>query len=307
MNIKGNYDISSLTAFSSIFGNRSLSASAAELDLPKSTLSRKIRVLEESVGHSLLRRESNRLVPTEAGHIFYHYCQRILSAAEESSRQLDTLSGAVEGDLHIHLHNSFVRGWFPTALGEFMQQHPSLLVNLHTGGKLPEPPWIEQIGIWLGPVPDLPVRQEYLGVLPQGIYAAHGLFSNQNAPAHPRDLLDVNWVDLSGQRENGLVLEHTSGDSYRLPSMQRSLRVDLVMMQGDAISRGGVGLMPNWMAQMRIRAHPGEIQPCLADWQGPPLMVSLLYPHGKPPRRTQAFIEHIRRRLPLEWRSPPTR
>ncbi|GAB3378414.1 LysR family transcriptional regulator [Spongiibacter taiwanensis] len=300
--MKGNYDISSLQAFATIFGNRSLSQSAAELELAKSTLSRKLRALEETVGHSLLRRESNRMIPTEAGHVFYHYCQRILSAAEESNRQLDTLSGEVEGDLHIHLHNSFVRGWFPNALEEFMQQHPSLLVNLHTGGKLPEAPWLEQIGVWLGPVPDLPVRQEHLGVLSQGVYAAHGMFDTSSAPRHPKDLLDVNWVDLPGQRENGLVLEHRSGETYRLPSMQRALRVDLVIMQGDAITRGGVGLMPNWLAQMRMRAHPGEIQPCLPEWQGPPLFVTLLYPHGKLPRRAQAFVEHIRRSTPPEWR-----
>ena len=90
--------------------------------------------------------------------------------------------------------------------------------------------------------------------------------------------------------------------SYPLPKPARALRVDQYILQGDAIAQQrGVGLMPHWLAAARLAAHPNTLELCLPQWQGPSLGVWLLYPHGNLPRKTRAFLDHVRRQVPPDW------
>ena len=62
-----------------------------------------------------------------------------------------------------------------------------------------------------------------------------------------------------------------------------------------------LGLMPDWLVEQRMRAHPGSFRRCLPDWRGPDLPVTLLYPHGHLPRRVRAFVAHLRSSVPMAW------
>lgn len=99
-----------------------------------------------------------------------------------------------------------------------------------------------------------------------------------------------------------MVLRHAQKGSYPLSMPGRRFTVDQFNVQGDAIAAGrGLGLMPIWLAERRLQAHPGSFQLCLPDWFGPDLPVTLLYPHGVLPRRVRAFIAHLRACVPEEW------
>ena len=102
------YDLKELEAFAAVVRSGSLSLTARELNLPKSTLSRRIRQLEAGVGQSLLRRESNQLIPNEAGHVFYRYCDEILGLARQGSEALNELHEVITGELVLRSHEAFI-------------------------------------------------------------------------------------------------------------------------------------------------------------------------------------------------------
>lgn len=58
-------DMRAIAAYVEILRSGSLTVTAEQLAIPKSTLSRRISQLEERLGQKLLRRESNRLIPTQ--------------------------------------------------------------------------------------------------------------------------------------------------------------------------------------------------------------------------------------------------
>ena len=60
------YDFDELAAFADVMTTGSLTRSAQKLGLAKSTLSRRISQLEARLNQPLLRRQANRLIPTEA-------------------------------------------------------------------------------------------------------------------------------------------------------------------------------------------------------------------------------------------------
>ena len=295
------YDLNELEAFVSVVKSGSLTASARELNLPKSTLSRRIKHLEEVLGQPLLRRQSRRVTPNEAGRMFYRYSREILDLVSRGQEALDELREEVSGRLVLRCHEAFVRGWFSSVVESFMAGHDALRVSVQTQRSVPEQ-LTDGVCVWLGPTGDTALRVEPLGYLTQGIYGHPDYFARVGYPSSPADLERHAWVDMLGSADAGLVLRHPRHGAYPLAPSGRSFTVDQFCVQGDAIAKGrGLGLMPHWLVERRLRAHPGTLALCLPDWQGPVLPVSLLYPHGILPRRVRAFIAHVRSAVPEAW------
>src|SRR3954447_14148924 len=91
-----------LLAFSRIVDAKSLSRAAAELRVPRATISRRLARLEERLSARLLRRTTRSLVLTDAGEALYRHARIVLDAvgnAEASVRRTD--DHVVRGDLRV--------------------------------------------------------------------------------------------------------------------------------------------------------------------------------------------------------------
>lgn len=297
------YDLDELSAFASVMATGSLTHSARELGLSKSTLSRRIKLLETQLGQPLLLRQANRLFPTEAGKLFLGYCQQILRLAEQSRQSLDELSEEVSGELTVHAHSFFTRGWFAKRMEEFLVRHPGVRLNLRTRLLPLASPEEGSICLWLGEAPGCGLRQEELGYLSRGIYAHPAYLARYGTPQHPRELAGHAWVDLFDDTGQDLVLRHAHEGEFEVASPLSRLRVDQHVLQADAITHGqGLGVLSNWMVEQRLRAHPGTLVRCLEEWHPTPRPVMLLYPFGRLPRRVTSLLEYLRQTVPDGWR-----
>lgn len=299
-------DLDELLAFNRVMETGSLTRSAAELGLAKSTLSRRISQLESRLGQPLLRRQANQLLPTEAGHRYYAISQQILELADEGQRALDSLREEVSGEVLLEAHRTLTRSWLGRAMREFLVQHPAVSVALHTRPTPPRDPEFRGVSVWLGEVGEGGLRQEVIGRLERGIYAHPDYLRRHGQPDHPQALTRYAWIDMIGETDNGLVLRHPDGDEVNFHPPGSRFRVDQPMLHIDAIAGGGgLGVLPCWIAESRERAHPGELVRCLEDWQLKPLDVTLLYGFGRQPRKVTALLEHLRQSRPDAWQEKP--
>lgn len=124
-----------LTAFVKAVDCHSLSRAAAELGIPRATLSRRLARLEERLGARLLRRSTRSLVLTDAGESFNRHARIVLDAvanAEASVRQVDD---AVRGDLRVSVP-PVVTDSFRTLLCEFAERHPEVRLQVHYSSRI---------------------------------------------------------------------------------------------------------------------------------------------------------------------------
>ncbi|WP_136068159.1 LysR family transcriptional regulator [Modicisalibacter radicis] len=297
------HDLNELHAFVSVMESGNLGQSARQLGLAKSTLSRRISQLEARLGQPLLRRQANRLMPTEAGTVYHNYCRQILHLADQSQQALDDLKEAVSGELTVHVHSVFMRGWFSRRVEEFLDDYPGVRLTLCTQLQAPCDPGENAICLWLGSVVECGLRQERLGQLQRGFYANPDYLARHGTPGHPRELAGHAWVDLLGETADGLTLQHAREGAYEMTPLLSRLKVDQYVLQIDAITRcQGLGILPRWMATQYARAHPGTLVPCLEAWYPPAVPVTLLYPFGRLPRKTTRLLEHLRQAVPSAWR-----
>lgn len=297
------HDLQELHAFATVMEQGSLATSAQQLGVAKSTLSRRISQLEARLGQPLLRRQANRLIPTEAGVLFHGYCQQILALAEQGQRRLDELRQEVSGHVRLQAHPALARSWLSRHTESFLARHPGIQLTLAQPTQPPTGPDDDALWVWLGPLAECGLRQERLGQLTQGLYAHPDYLARHGTPTHPRELAAHAWVDLLGATQGGLSLHHPHQGDYHFTPPHSRLRVDQSTLHIDAIARGqGLGVIPRWLAEGREAHHPGELRLCLPDWRPPSLAIHLLYPYGRQSRKVSALLEFLRQQVPSAWR-----
>ncbi|ERS88482.1 LysR family transcriptional regulator [Halomonas sp. PBN3] len=298
------HDFDELAAFDAVMASGSLTRSARELGLAKSTLSRRISQLESRLGQTLLRRQANRLIPTEAGLLFHDYCREMLRLASRSREALADLAEAVRGRITLAVHSSLARSWAAGVAEDFLARHPEVELTLQAREQAVCSPESQCVQVWLGEVPtEASLRSEPLGRLARHLYASPDYLARHGAPAHPEALAHHAWIDLLGTTHAGLTLHRSDQSAFCFRPPRSRLRVDLPVLHVDAIARGqGIGVLPEWIVAAREAHHPGELVACLPAWRPTPLAVTLLYPYGQRPRRVDALLDCLRRAVPEAWR-----
>jgi DNA-binding transcriptional LysR family regulator len=124
-------ETSELLAFSKTVEARSLSRAAAELGVPRATISRRLARLEERLGVRLLRRTTRSLALTDAGEALYRHARIVLDAvhhAEASVRQADD---AVRGELRVSVPPNLDAS-FSAMICDFVRRYPEVRLHVHS-------------------------------------------------------------------------------------------------------------------------------------------------------------------------------
>ncbi|HMM66801.1 MAG TPA: LysR family transcriptional regulator [Dokdonella sp.] len=123
---------SDLKVFLAIARAGSLSAAARTLGLSQPTMGRRLRTLEESVGHSLFQRTADGFVLTDEGGVVIEHAERIEDEALAVERKLAGAAQHLQGSLRITSSDWFGQHVLTPLLAEFASKHPHVAVELLT-------------------------------------------------------------------------------------------------------------------------------------------------------------------------------
>ncbi|WDY59973.1 LysR substrate-binding domain-containing protein [Pseudomonas sp. PSKL.D1] len=124
------YDLDMLRTVVMVADCGSFTTAAARLHSTQSTVSQKVRRLEEMVGQPLLDRSNREVHPTDAGETLLGYARHLLEVSHQLS---EALAGGVMVTVRIGLPDDFVAGKTIQALAAFNRQHPKVKLEI-TGG-----------------------------------------------------------------------------------------------------------------------------------------------------------------------------
>jgi DNA-binding transcriptional LysR family regulator len=119
-----------LLAFTRTVDAKSLSRAAAEMGVPRATVSRRLARLEERLGARLLRRTTRSLVLTDAGDALYRHARIVLDAVKQAEQSVRRTDDAVRGDLRVSVPPIQDPGFFATVC-DFARRHPEVRVQIH--------------------------------------------------------------------------------------------------------------------------------------------------------------------------------
>ncbi|PYC25736.1 LysR family transcriptional regulator [Aquipseudomonas alcaligenes] len=112
--------------FTRVVECHSFTQAAQSLGMQKSTVSRRIALLEERLGVRLLNRTTRKLRLTEVGQAYYERCRQIMLDFAEAEQAVMQLQQAPSGLLRITAPIEFGQLFLGRVLGEFMRQYPQI-------------------------------------------------------------------------------------------------------------------------------------------------------------------------------------
>jgi DNA-binding transcriptional LysR family regulator len=124
------YDLVDLRVFLAVVEEGNLTRGAKRCNLAASSVSSRVRELEQSLGTALLERRPRGVAPTPAGFVLAEHARRCIAHLEQMHADLFPFSQGVTGRVILFANNNAISSFLPDDLGRFFKAHPSVRITL---------------------------------------------------------------------------------------------------------------------------------------------------------------------------------
>jgi DNA-binding transcriptional LysR family regulator len=284
-------DLNEIMVFARVVQAGSFRAAAADLGMPKSTVSRKVSELEARLGARLLQRTTRKLSLTDVGRIFYDYSARIAGEIEDAERAVTSLQATPQGLLRVTAPINVT--FLGPIVSDYLKRNPAVRLELFCTGRTVD--LVEErfdVGIRAGTLADSTLIARSLGSVSWFLVASPAYLKKHGHPRSPEDLKQRDCLFFGAGRDSAdLHLE--SGDrSIQLTLPARMMVSDMDVLYAAAAAGVGIALLPAFRCVEELRAR--RLTRVLRDWNAPSTPVQVVYPstrHLSP--KVKSFIDHL--------------
>ena len=288
-------DPGDLLLFARIVECGSLSLAAQRVQLPKSTVSRRLTLLETQLGERLLQRTTRKLVLTEFGASLLEHARRVADETELAAALAQHRQGAPSGLLRVSMPADFANVAMGTMMSRFMNQYPGISLELDLSPRRVD--LVAEnfdLAIRMGNLPDdasLAARRVTLSKI--ALYASPGYTALRGLPEHPDDLFRHDLLSLP-PRLNGMI-------RWKLlrgkTEWERELPVRLLANSPELLVRmaaTGVGIAASTELFAREQLQAGELVRVLPEWSFPIVTGWAVFPGRRlMPAKTRVFLDML--------------
>jgi len=285
-------ELADLRAFIQIAEYASISEAARVLKQPKSSVSRGLARLEDSVGAALVDRSSQHLRLTDAGVLLRSRAMRLLDEADDVRAALDGLAERPRGRLRVNAPYTFAVGLIGPMLSGFVRTYPDIQVVLDIDNKLVNLHAVDlDLAVRVGSLADSDLVAQKLTSVALWACASPAYLQEHGIPQQPADL-----------KRHRLVarIDDVSQWGFRDSEGTRveiDVRPDLVIpepavMLTIALAGAGIARLPDFIAREAIAS--GHLVQVLPDLQADKVDVHALYTSRRAlPVKARVFVRAL--------------
>lgn len=291
-------DSNTLLLFVDVVEAGSLAAAARRTGVPKSTISRKLRELEEHLGVKLLHRTTRQLGLTDAGRRLLGHAQEMVEVIARARTELAEDSGAVRGVLRVTASVSLAEHVLSTLLVEFAARYPEVTLDLVLDAARTD--LISEaidVAIRVGaPDPASPLIARRLAEAALYPCASPGYLARHPAPESPAELSrHAAIVYRAGELPTELVLEREDSEVHRIRPRARLTVNSHLFARAAAIGGLGVAVLPaNFL---RPALESGELVRLLPEYRTPLRWVYAAFVDRQLSAAARAFVDFVAERI----------
>jgi DNA-binding transcriptional LysR family regulator len=287
-------DLNEVICFVRVAEQRSITKAAKILDLPKSTVSRRISALEQRLKVTLLRRTTRTLNLTEAGERYFEQMLPALLQIEKAEEDLHQTRGQIEGHLKVTAPIEFGTGVFMQVLKSFQDFHPHVTIELLLTERVVDlvAEGID-LAVRIGALQDSTLISRRLGTVTGHLVASVDYISKHGAPKNPDDLHEHSFIAFTPGAQNQTLLLRAEGGRRSQIKIQPKLRTNNIIAVKSAILNGhGIGTLPLFMLRDELQAK--DLKVVMPHWTAFAIPISLVYPGQRfVAPKTRALMEYL--------------
>ena len=258
--------ISSLRLFACVAHSGSFTAASKEAGLSQPSVSRIIAKLENDLGVALFVRSTHAVTLTEAGANYLARIEPILVALEEADHEVRG-TGELRGHLKIGAPTSFAIRELIPRLPPFLQQHPSLHLDLIlTDSRQDLISEAIDVALRFGaPLSDSALVARKLGTSRRLLAASPGYLAKAGTPKVPADLVEHQViVGPSGANPAGWVFQKNGATT----SVRVVSRIRVTVNEAStSAALTDMGIISTAFLGCKAELESGTLVQLLPDWE----------------------------------------
>ncbi|NHF72046.1 LysR family transcriptional regulator [Paracoccus xiamenensis] len=260
-----------MNAYCRIVERGSFARAAEDLGVSGTLLSREIKLLEKSLGCTLLTRTTRNMSLTEQGQAYYDTAKDILSRIDQLDEQIRASTGEIRGHLRVNAPSSFGQLVIAPILPDFMDRYPDLSVTLSFDDHLID--MVEQ-GFDLSirvraALPDSTLFARPIARIKQRLFASPAYLDKAGIPQSAEALEDHAILGFAlAEHNRKWTLRHTGTGKVADVAVAPRVSVGNSLALRDLLIAGkGIGTLPDFVSAEPVAA--GRLLPVLSDYELP--------------------------------------
>ena len=285
--------LNAISVFCKVIETQSFTQAANQQNISVAMASKLVSQLEEHLKTRLLQRTTRKIVPTEAGMLYYQRCQAILLDLSEADSSISNMATSLQGNLLISVPRDFGLLYISPNLPKFIELHPNLHVEIEFEDKRVD--LVAEgydLALRIGYMQDSSLVARKISSSPMHFVASPSYLESRGTPLTPDDL----------EYHQGLLykssLNQVHWQSTKVNQIQR------YKIQSKVVSNNGMALLEMTKAGLGISNSPsffvkealalGELVEILSEYKQKPLDIYVVYPNRRHlPAKVRAFIEFL--------------
>ncbi|WP_129158907.1 LysR family transcriptional regulator, partial [Bosea sp. Tri-44] len=122
-------NLNDLYFFAKVVEHKGFAPASRMLGIPKSTLSRRVSLLEERLGVRLLQRSTRRFAVTEIGQDYYRHCLAMVAEAETAQEAVERVQAAPQGHIRVSCPVTLSLTTVAPLVARFLAEHPRVRIH----------------------------------------------------------------------------------------------------------------------------------------------------------------------------------
>ncbi|KQW93296.1 LysR family transcriptional regulator [Massilia sp. Root418] len=288
-------DPGDLLLFARIVECGSFSAAAERVGQPKSTVSRRLSLLETQLGERLLQRTTRRLVLTEFGASLLEHARKVTEEVEAAGALAQHRQQAPSGLLRVSMPADFANHAMGTLMARFMEKYPAISLEIDLSPRRVD--LVAEgfdLAIRMGNLPDdstLAARAVAISKL--ALYASPGYTTMRGLPEHPDDLYKHDLLSLP-PKLNGMIRWHLLRGKTE---WQRELPARMIANSPEMLVRmacTGIGIAASTELFAQSFLDSGQLVRVLPEWSFPTVTGWAVFPGRRlMPAKTRVFLDML--------------
>lgn len=287
--------LSVMKAYCRIVERGSFVRAAEDLGVSSALLSREVKLLEASLGCSLLSRTTRSMALTDHGRQYYEEARRLLAEIDAAEERVRQGAGSVQGRLRINAPQSFGQIVLGPALPGFLEAHPQVEVELSMDDRVID--MVEggyDISIRVrAELPDSGLIARRLARVERRLFAAPAYLEARGTPASPDALRGHDTVSyLLVDRPAGWPLIGPEGE-VAVPLIPRVTVGSSLVLRDLLVAGRGIGALPDFISDPEERA--GRLIRVLPDHaMSPRFVYAVTASRLGTDAKTLAFLDYLK-------------
>jgi DNA-binding transcriptional LysR family regulator len=281
-------DLNALTTFMEVVTSNGFSAAARRLGMPRSTVSLRIRSLEDTLGVRLFKRSTRTVILTDDGRRLFEKTQGALSTLRSVAQEFEVSRQELTGTVRLTAPADFPTTPLAQAVTEFRRDHPRVFVDIvMTNAILDLVANDIDVAIRVGLDNPRDMISRRVAAFEYGLFASVAWLEAHGVPTSLGELHP--FIGPPPAVRDFLARIVFGGERLPLPSVETN---NFEMIRDLVLRGAGIGLLPCVLCEADLRNR--RLAQVLTESIQAPVQMSVSFPTRKDiTPRVRTFADHL--------------